>query len=557
MDELFESLSEVDVGKALRTAAVVGAIGGAAMVGDKLASTPQKEPPEVKQVVEPSMEKEEVVDIDMDRIIQIESSGNPKAVNRKTGARGLCQLMEPTWNEMIKRMKVGWEWDEAFDAEKNLAVGTYYMNTEIPRLLKHFGIPDTVETRLAAYNWGVGNLYKLRTKYGDEWLPGLPRETLDFMKKYKAVGEAVAARKNAYSIQKYNPDVGELMVRAETTGKYYKYSGVSPYIYDQISKWADREAYAKGWQILRNLERQEQRVEESSIDFPRQALDPSVWQKVDNTYELRRATKDHILKILDRYEKESLRAIARAIRIVGSICTNQYTDYVDIDVHIEPKDKLKYTAEDQVEVIKWFNENRDEIDGWIDDHPIEVYLQLDPNQDLLSDGVYDLLNDMWVKGPKIADMSYDPYEDFKGIADEVRNQVAKADELFGELKRDVIDYEVIKDAMGKMPSETKELFLKRLGSKLEEIEDDIEALYSRRGEWTTMRRRASKPTTPEQAREDIELARRWKDTNAVFKFISRYQYLRTIGDLEALIRDEQVTPDEISVIKNIMRRSYV
>ena len=211
------------------------------------------------------------------------------------------------------------------------------------------------------------------------------------------------------------------------------------------------------------------------------------------------------------------------------------------------------TEEDfQKKVIQWFNENRESIDGFIDKHPIEVYIQFNSAQDLMSDGAYDLLEEEWLVGPKIVPEDFDPYENYSHIADDIRNSVEDADKLFGELKRDVIDYQVIKQAMEEMSVEQKELFLEKLGRKLEEIESGIEELYRQKGEWTDARRNASKPETPEEALEDAELAKNWDDTNAAFKFINRYQYLRIINDLKELLKDNKLTPKEVDKIQGIM-----
>lgn len=203
-------------------------------------------------------------------------------------------------------------------------------------------------------------------------------------------------------------------------------------------------------------------------------------------------------------------------------------------------------------VIKWFNEHRDEIKGFIADHPVEIYIQLDPKQDLMSDGCYNLLEDEWLVDPKIVPMDYDPYEDFSHIADDIRDAVESADVLLGELKRDVIDYDVIKQAMERMSGEDKEKLIQKLQDKLNEIEDDIETLYGKRKEWVDARRKASKPTTPEQALKDVGLAKKWRDTNAQFKFVNRYRYLKTIRDLQELLADEKITPEEVDKIKGIM-----
>jgi len=293
-------------------------------------------------------------------------------------------------------------------------------------------------------------------------------------------------------------------------------------------------------------------VDESSIDFPRESLDLAIWDKKDDSYILRGEVKKQIIDLISKYSDKNLNDISEEIHIVGSIATNQYIDEADIDVHIIPKSIDEWSEEETNKVRKWFNEHRDELDGYVDKHPIEVYIQLDPNQDLMSDGCYNILDDKWLTGPKVVPMNYDPYDDFSHIADDIRSTVEDADKLFGELKRDLIDYDVIKDAMERMSGEDKERLLQKLQSKLNELEDDIEALYKKRGEWVDTRHKASKPETPEQALKDVELAKKWRDTNAIFKFVNRYHYLKAINDLRNLLEDEEITPDEIDKIKSIM-----
>ena len=294
-------------------------------------------------------------------------------------------------------------------------------------------------------------------------------------------------------------------------------------------------------------------IEESSIDYPKTDLDLSIWDKEEDGYHLRPEVQQKIIQVLDAYEPIDLLDMAREIRIVGSIGTNTYTEDADIDVHIAPKDFSGWD-DDKVKVVKdWFNEHAQELDAFVGNHPIEVYVQLNPPQDLMSDSAYNFLEDQWLVGPKIVSKDYDPYKDFSHIADDIRTAVENADILMGELKRDVIDFDVIKQAMGEMPSDVRQKLQITLKNKLEEIEKDIEALYYKRKEWTNARKNASKPTTPEQALQDVELAKKWKDTNATFKFINRYRYLATIEELEQLIaHDGDVSKEDVDVIRNIV-----
>jgi len=122
--------------------------------------------------------------IDINKIIKIESSGNPKALNKRSGARGLCQIMRLTWFECCSRLNYDWSFDEAYDPVKNVIIGEYYINKRIPQMLKYYNIPDNIDNRLISYNWGIGNLDKARRSYGKI---NLPKETQNYIKKYKGM----------------------------------------------------------------------------------------------------------------------------------------------------------------------------------------------------------------------------------------------------------------------------------------------------------------------------------------------------------------------------------
>lgn len=290
-------------------------------------------------------------------------------------------------------------------------------------------------------------------------------------------------------------------------------------------------------------------LKESSVDFPREELDLAIWQKDGEEYTLRQDVHDKIMDVLNKYP-ETIEA--RTIHITGSIGTNQYSDVADVDVHIIPAKIHEWTEDDVKTVMKWFNNNRDAIDGWIEEHPIEVYIQTNPPQELLSAAVYDMTAGTWIKGPQMVDTSYNPYEDFSDIVTDLRTSLASTDAHMGELNRDLIDYETMKDALNHLPKADQQEILIHAEEKLEEIEDDINVLYGHRKEWSDARKASSSPTSSEQAMDDIELGTRWKNENARFKLINRYKYTKIIGDLHDLLEDGKITDDEIAIIKDIM-----
>lgn len=125
--------------------------------------------------------------INVEKIIKIESSGNPKAKSHK-GARGLMQIMPKTWDEVVRNMGENWDYDRYVEnPEINKKVGSYYINTMIPKYLKSYRLPDTIETRLAAYNAGIKTVRNLYMKYSDNWKDHLPLETKNYIKKYNGL----------------------------------------------------------------------------------------------------------------------------------------------------------------------------------------------------------------------------------------------------------------------------------------------------------------------------------------------------------------------------------
>ena len=294
---------------------------------------------------------------------------------------------------------------------------------------------------------------------------------------------------------------------------------------------------------------------ESTVDFPREVLSSDVWEKDGNEYKLKSDLKDRITNLLNKYPKINLLDIADEVRIVGSIGTNQYADDADVDIHVAVGDESKLpegmTPEEWVkDVFKFYRESEDA--GFVGEHPLEVYLQLNPDQDLMSDAVYDLKADKWVKGPKVEPLDLDPYEVFDSIFSEIQELAGEADVELGELRRDVIDYDVIKKAAEELPAEYKTKLIDKLNAKLKEIEDDIRELMATKLTWHDMRKSASLPDSPEQALSDVEMAKKWKDKNAIFKFLNRYEYLRLIKDLGETIEDDKVEDSELEKIRDLL-----
>jgi hypothetical protein len=111
----------------------------------------------------------------IEKIIQVESSGNPDAINKKTGAKGLMQIMKNTAEkETGYGVNYNLSYDELSDPVKNVKYGADYFKG----LKKSFG---NDRDALIAYNWGPGNTRKWLKKGGN--LKELPNETRNYIKK--------------------------------------------------------------------------------------------------------------------------------------------------------------------------------------------------------------------------------------------------------------------------------------------------------------------------------------------------------------------------------------
>lgn len=298
-------------------------------------------------------------------------------------------------------------------------------------------------------------------------------------------------------------------------------------------------------------------LSESIIDYPKAGLSSDVWIEEQGTYKLRGSVKRKILSTLESYQ-EGLIGVAKKdedgnpmVNIIGSIGTNQYTRDSDVDVHIVVSEDSKFYDDEKArKVVKEFFE-ADGNRAFIGSHKIEVFLQPNMNVDLMSESVYNVFSGEWLKGPKILPSDYDPYDDFSELFDEIRNHAKEFDLEFGELRRDVIDYKTMKQVLGQIPGDKRGEIHGAMVKKLGEMESDIKRLRSGRKDLVNFRRLKKEPQTPEQALKDVEIAKEWKDKNAVFKFLSRYKYISVIKELEALI-DDGIDDSEVSDIADEM-----
>lgn len=124
--------------------------------------------------------------IDFNKLISTESGGNSNAVSEKF-AVGLTQVLASghelgsPLDDYNKKNNTSYTTNDLKDSKTSIAVGKWYLEEEIPRLLKSEGFEDNDVHRLMAYNWGIGNMRKWKQNGSNP--NSIPKETINYINK--------------------------------------------------------------------------------------------------------------------------------------------------------------------------------------------------------------------------------------------------------------------------------------------------------------------------------------------------------------------------------------
>lgn len=103
-------------------------------------------------------DKANAAEIDVITISKMESSGNPFA--RNGSHYGLCQIGRAVLADYNKKHGTPWEVVDLYNGVINLRIARWYLNEEIPRMLKYFKIKDTEANRITAWRLGILSVKK-------------------------------------------------------------------------------------------------------------------------------------------------------------------------------------------------------------------------------------------------------------------------------------------------------------------------------------------------------------------------------------------------------------
>lgn len=279
-------------------------------------------------------------------------------------------------------------------------------------------------------------------------------------------------------------------------------------------------------------------VGESVLDFPEgKGLSKDVWEKKGGKWILNHVTSEKAKRIVEwAIEKFGLRN--PSARIVGSICSNTFNPSSDIDIHISADEITKGSESDfNRKLISAFKKRFvGKPEGFVGEHPFEVYGQHNVNQDVMSVGCYDLYGDKWISGPEILDKDFNPYEEYydgllehlDGLGDEIRNHVL----ICGEIAS------VIGKVYGK--SRKGDPFMKRMENDLEEATKRARSLFE---EVRKKRSVESAPKSEEDARRKRS-SKEWKYADSSFKYLDKLGYIATLLSIAKTGEDDSLDVEE-------------
>jgi predicted nucleotidyltransferase len=290
---------------------------------------------------------------------------------------------------------------------------------------------------------------------------------------------------------------------------------------------------------------------ESIIDIPRRTYAPGVFDDADTKNP---KIKPSVKKLIDTqikdFEKEY--PILKTA-LIGSILTKRYRNDADLDINVlfdVPKEKQE---DERVRLSQKYlsAKNPDNIQGKEipgTKHPINFYFITDQktydDQNKKADAVFDIENNKFIKRPE--DFTFDPSLYVK----EFERKVQELDVIKGELKRDIIDYDELKELQ---PNDILNL-QDKINDKLEEIEDGIKDII-KVGDTVDDERRAAfdKDMSPDEIRQFGIKNRLPK--NVIYKMLEKYHYLKFYKKCKKILDDGEVTDAEIDSLKEAKNKS--
>jgi len=308
------------------------------------------------------------------------------------------------------------------------------------------------------------------------------------------------------------------------------------------------------------LDVQEVRVVLGSIlDYPHRSLDEDVWDVSGDEPKLREEAADEIInRFMDAWESRDYDSewVLR-FEFLGSMATLQYNRFSDIDINVvidRPAVENSLGLDGSDEEFKDFRRPiARELNGqdYADTlHPVNYYIV---GEDFVPspDAIYDINTGVWEKPYPELPFDFDPDKEFKDVRETVQVTMDNLDLMLAETKRDLIDYDLILEALEGLGSTEQAFLAEKLHDKLLEIESGIEDLAK---EYVDIRDTRNELFLRDDSDGllSYEHSKNWAPENVQEKYLDRYKYISVLQKLREIAEDG-VVPEEIDEIEDVLR----
>jgi phosphopantetheine adenylyltransferase len=284
-------------------------------------------------------------------------------------------------------------------------------------------------------------------------------------------------------------------------------------------------------------------LKESIIDIPRKTYARPVFDNADTSNPtLKPSVQKQILDGIQTFTK-----FGKVVKytLIGSILTKQYRDDADLDINI--LFDIPGSKEEQEKVHDQIREYQGEINGRTvtgSNHPINYFSIIDPatfsKAREMADGTFDIDKNKFIRKPEPG-----TFEPEKYVAD-FQKAVSEIDVVKGELVRDMIDYEELKN----LTDDQIENLSSLVSKKLDEIKSSINTLIDIGDKTIADRKDAfSADMSPEEIRKFGVKNRLPK--NVIYKMLEKYHYLKFFKKLNEIMEDGKISPDELKSLSKI------
>ena len=272
-----------------------------------------------------------------------------------------------------------------------------------------------------------------------------------------------------------------------------------------------------------------QYLKESIIDIPRKHYSKTIFDKFNTNDPV---LKPSVVAFIENGMKvfETIAPIKKHC-LIGSMLTKQYRKDADLDINLffeVPPNSRTAAVEKLRKMVSKVNGKN--IPGT--EHPVNYYVIADEatykKANEMADNVYDIANGVFLKRSSEQEFNATDYmKDFT-------KRVEKIDILKGELNRDIVDFEELKeldkDDIDNLSGEVK--------NKIAEIEKDMKVLIAiGHNVWSERQGSFKKDMTPDQIRKYGTHNRLPK--NVVYKMLEKYYYVKLMHDLEDILGDDK------------------